>query len=470
MKTMYKFLGIIALVAIIGFSMLACGSPSGGPSGTGDGDEREAVSYEVLRNNINYSLTISPPARGRAAHLPGDAYALMVKNAENEQISSGKVVEVTETGFVLQPSYERAATFTIRINLNNGTIVSITGNITFNNGTTSPGFAAPGGGGGGSSGGGGGGSGTPPSGTPPGPPTPVITITTQPAEATYVTFGNISGSLTVAASVTEGATLSYQWFWNTTNSNTGGIAVTGVVPNPSFTIPTTLIGETHYYFVEVRATGGATSVRSNVATVTVIDPHAPTNLSAVNSDDGEVTLTWTNPASSAGRNINVRVIAPDVPTIENFGFGVGSPTIPTQTFTVNNLSGGTLYVFQVYFFGGGLPDSTRIETSITTTGPIDHTPPGEVTDLTYTSTQDRITLTWTDPPDPDLLRVSISISQVGGGGGWGADISPGVKRYCTSSFQLLQPNTEYVFRLTTRDIVGNMIVGGGVVITARTQP
>jgi ABC-type oligopeptide transport system substrate-binding subunit len=41
-------------------------------------------------------------------------------------------------------------------------------------------------------------------------PTPVISITTHPASPAAMTAGSISGSLSVAASVTESATLSYQ--------------------------------------------------------------------------------------------------------------------------------------------------------------------------------------------------------------------------------------------------------------------
>jgi hypothetical protein len=98
----------------------------------------------------------------------------------------------------------------------------------------------------------------------------VITITTQPVPNTTVTQGSITGSLSVNASVTQGATLSYQWYSNNTNSNTGGTIVSGAT-NSSFTIPTTLTtsGSPYYYYCEVRATG-ATSVRSNVAAVTVL--------------------------------------------------------------------------------------------------------------------------------------------------------------------------------------------------------
>ena len=101
---------------------------------------------------------------------------------------------------------------------------------------------------------------------------PVITITTQPATATSLVEGSISGSLTVTASVTEGATLGYQWYSNTTNSATDGTAISGAT-GASFVIPTTLKTGTYYYFCGISATG-ATSIRSGVATVTVTEPKA----------------------------------------------------------------------------------------------------------------------------------------------------------------------------------------------------
>ena len=104
------------------------------------------------------------------------------------------------------------------------------------------------------------------------PAAPVITISTQPASAS-VTAGSITGSLTVAASVTQGGTPTYQWYSNTSNSNSGGSSISGAT-SASFTIPTSLAAGSHYYFCEVRSSG-ATSVRSNVATVTVTAPALP---------------------------------------------------------------------------------------------------------------------------------------------------------------------------------------------------
>jgi uncharacterized repeat protein (TIGR02543 family) len=98
---------------------------------------------------------------------------------------------------------------------------------------------------------------------------PVITIGTQPAPSTNVTQGSVTGSLSVAASVTEGAALSYQWYSNTTNSNTGGTAVPAGGTSASLAIPTSLTQGTYYYYCTVSATGGATPVTSSVATVVV---------------------------------------------------------------------------------------------------------------------------------------------------------------------------------------------------------
>ncbi|MCL2815528.1 MAG: S-layer homology domain-containing protein, partial [Oscillospiraceae bacterium] len=100
--------------------------------------------------------------------------------------------------------------------------------------------------------------------------TPEITITSQPAASTTFTYGNISGSLNVAATVTDGVTLRYQWYSNTKAINTGGTAITGAT-NASFTIPTDLSATpgTYYYYCVVNTTIGTDSVVSNVAEVTV---------------------------------------------------------------------------------------------------------------------------------------------------------------------------------------------------------
>jgi len=154
-------------------------------------------------------------------------------------------------------------------------------------------------------------------------PLPVITINTQPAASTSVTEGSISGSLTVEASVTLVATVSYQWFSNTSNSNTGG---TAVATGETFTIPTTLTAGTYYYYCVVSATDGAISVTSNVATVSVASckPDAGITNNSVTTvltcttpsisltATGGVTYLWDN---GLGSNANANVTAPGTYTV-----------------------------------------------------------------------------------------------------------------------------------------------------------
>jgi len=102
------------------------------------------------------------------------------------------------------------------------------------------------------------------------PIVPVITIGTQPTAPAALTEGAVAGTLTVAATATEGATLTYQWYTNTSASNSGGTKIDGAT-SASYALPTTLAAGTHYYYCEVGAKG-AVSVCTGAVTVTVAAP------------------------------------------------------------------------------------------------------------------------------------------------------------------------------------------------------
>jgi uncharacterized protein (TIGR02145 family) len=108
----------------------------------------------------------------------------------------------------------------------------------------------------------------------PNPEIPVITITAQPADVS-VEEGSITGNLTIEASVTEGATLSYRWYKSVSGNAMGRASGDDFSDTPidgattaSLTIPTDLTEGEYFYFVELSAEG-AVSVRSDIATVTV---------------------------------------------------------------------------------------------------------------------------------------------------------------------------------------------------------
>jgi gliding motility-associated-like protein len=97
------------------------------------------------------------------------------------------------------------------------------------------------------------------------------TINAHPVSATYCKDNTVT-ALTVGGAATGGlGTLSYQWFSNTTNTNSGGATITNTTATYT---PLSTIPGTYYYYVEVRngATGGATACNttpSNVATITI---------------------------------------------------------------------------------------------------------------------------------------------------------------------------------------------------------
>ncbi|WP_314150131.1 gliding motility-associated C-terminal domain-containing protein [Capnocytophaga granulosa] len=100
-------------------------------------------------------------------------------------------------------------------------------------------------------------------------------ITTQPAALSKPCKDS---TLTLSIAHTGDGNRSVQWYRNTTNSNTGGTAISGETAN-TFTVPTDTVGTTYYYAV-VSSDTGCTPAVSNVAEVVVTKPTAiDTNLS-----------------------------------------------------------------------------------------------------------------------------------------------------------------------------------------------
>jgi len=103
-------------------------------------------------------------------------------------------------------------------------------------------------------------------------------IETQPASTFWNVFTTAGGvKLTVEVNVTDGGTLSYQWYKNDANSVIDGIAIPGAV-NHEFTLTKTACtaNGTYYFYVIVTNTNNnvtgikSVSVTSNAAAVTVV--------------------------------------------------------------------------------------------------------------------------------------------------------------------------------------------------------
>jgi len=90
-------------------------------------------------------------------------------------------------------------------------------------------------------------------------------ISGQPQGGTVTQNSNIT--LSVTADVADDGDLSFQWYSNTINSNTGGIAITGAT-STTFSPPTSVVGTVYYYVVVTNTNPTVTGNQTATATST----------------------------------------------------------------------------------------------------------------------------------------------------------------------------------------------------------
>ncbi|MCG9793391.1 PKD domain-containing protein [Flavobacterium algicola] len=141
-------------------------------------------------------------------------------------------------------------------------------------------------------------------------------VSTQPLTTQSLCQGSIPTVLSVATTGGLG-TVSYQWYSNSSNSNSGGVAITSET-NPTFAPPTSTV-TTSYYYATIIQPGIACATKSNVAQVIV--NLAPSLLAQPQSRTA--CLGQTLPALSV--------------TYQN---GAGTPTYQWFSNTSNSTTGG----------------------------------------------------------------------------------------------------------------------------------
>lgn len=105
--------------------------------------------------------------------------------------------------------------------------------------------------------------------------TPNISVHPNSAEATY-NRGDAATALSVTASVGDGGTLSYQWYSNTTMTNSGGTLISGAT-SADYTPPTAVAGTLYYYCVVTNTLAGYSpvSATSNVSGAIIVNSSCP---------------------------------------------------------------------------------------------------------------------------------------------------------------------------------------------------
>jgi hypothetical protein len=89
-------------------------------------------------------------------------------------------------------------------------------------------------------------------------------IIVHPKGGSYRQYADVP-ALSVTAVGRDGGSLSYQWFVNTRNSNSGGIIISGAV-SADFTPATSIPGTIYYYAVVTNTNPGAAGVKTSTAT------------------------------------------------------------------------------------------------------------------------------------------------------------------------------------------------------------
>ena len=125
------------------------------------------------------------------------------------------------------------------------------------------------------------------------------TISGQPAGASY-NQGAAATALSVTASVTDGGTLSYQWYRNTVNSTTGGTLISGATGG-SYTPSTATVGTVYYYVVVTNTLSGyhATNTSTTAAVAVATAPTYGISLNRSGTHDfGAATVGYAAPPTA----------------------------------------------------------------------------------------------------------------------------------------------------------------------------
>jgi len=141
MKNTIKLLGIIALVALIGFSFAGCDtggdSPAPAPGPSGPPPSQKTV-YTWVAGDDSYRLEVTEASNSRAAYNPksGDTYVLTITLKAGGTKTSSGAVAVSGNTFTLKPTGTET-TFTITVTATATTVIvtGMEGTITFEGGT-----------------------------------------------------------------------------------------------------------------------------------------------------------------------------------------------------------------------------------------------------------------------------------------------------------------------------------------------
>lgn len=231
------------------------------------------------------------------------------------------------------------------------------------------------------------------------------TLSTQPLASQTLCQGSIPQDLEIIATGGIGSIYTYQWYSNTTNSNSGGTIISGATAN-IFTPPTNNVGAEFYYAIVTQTNPGC-SVISEVSEVIINQAPTITNQPISETICSGNTFNTLTVAYSNGVGTPSYQWYSNTLNDSNTGASISSET--AYSFTPPSISIGTVYYYAIITFSsGGCTDITSqiSEQTINETPNISNkiavicsgnaftiTPVNSGGDITPPST----TYTWTNP-------------------------------------------------------------------------
>jgi beta-glucosidase len=172
---------------------------------------------------------------------------------------------------------------------------------------------------------------------------------------------------------------------------------------------------------------------------------APVSNAAVTAGDGQLILSWTDPADA------------DFDHVVITGDGIAAPVTVAkgvQRAILSGLENGNSYTFTITAVGSAGNESAGV--TVTGTPEPDVTTPAEVTNASVIPGDGRLTITWNDPADVDFDHVLVTT----GSGITLATVGKGVQNAVITD---LTNDVEYTFTISTVDTTGN--ISSGITVT-----
>lgn len=174
-------------------------------------------------------------------------------------------------------------------------------------------------------------------------------------------------------------------------------------------------------------------------------PRAPTSLTGT-PGDGEVTLSWVSVAeTSPVRDFSIEYSDNSGSSYSTFSHSESNAT----SITVAGLTNGTPYLFRVKSINDAGTGTAVVSTSITP-----RTTPDAPTSLSISATTTTFSLSWSAPSNGGSAITDYEIEYSSTSGSTWDSYADGTSTLASATVSGLLSNTNYIFRVAARNIVG----------------